>query len=80
MVDIKKALDDVGGTRKAIAAAVGVSRQHLYEIERGKVEPGSRVIARLLSFLNRPEHLRKLGRRRPLTLDDLVGGETGRAA
>lgn len=36
------------------------------------------AVSFLLAFLNRPEHLKRLGRRRPLTLDDLVG--SGKAA
>lgn len=78
MVDLTETLKQLGPTQTEIATAVGISRQHLYEISRGNTAPTAPVIARLLSFLNRPENLRTLGRRKPFGFEDLFGD--GRAA
>lgn len=37
-------------------------------------------LAAIRDLLNVPERLKRLGRRKPLTLDDLVGAGTGKAA
>jgi len=78
MVDLTETLKQLGPTQSEIAAEVGISRQHLYEISRGKTDPTAPVIARLLAFLNRPENLKAIGRRKPLGFEDLFGD--GRAA
>lgn len=78
MVDLTETLKQLGPTQAEIADEVGISRQHLYEISRGKTDPSASVVTRLLSFLNRPENLKALGRKKPLGIEDLFGD--GRAA
>lgn len=78
MVDLAETLKQIETTQSEIAAEVGISRQHLYEIARGKTEPTAPVIARLLGFLNRPENLKATKRRKPFSFEELFGD--GRAA
>jgi DNA-binding XRE family transcriptional regulator len=78
---LKEALDAIGSTRTAAADQIGISRQYLYALQCGEKDPTSTVIGNILAFLNRPEHLRKLGRRRPVTFEDLFApAKQGRAA
>ncbi len=73
-------IQPLGIMKKDLAAAIGARPETVSRWLSEKHTPSGDNMVSLLRFLNRPEHLRKLGRRRPLTLDDLVGGETGRAA
>ena len=84
MIDLNETLQKLEISQGEIAAAVGISRQHMYDLRHRRAEPGARVVGQILSFLNRPEHLRKLGRRKPLTFEEVFAAtkarQTGRAA
>lgn len=71
MKDIGSILEDLGTPKGLMAKEMGLSRSYLYDITSGKRQPTVPVIGRVLSFLNRPENLRKLGRRKPLTFEEL---------
>lgn len=58
-----------------MAKEMGLSRSYLYDIASGKRQPTVPVVGRVLSFLNRPENLRKLGRRKPLSFEDVFGSK-----
>lgn len=68
-------LEGAGVRRTEVAKEVGIHRSHLYRIEHGLREPTAPVISSLLSFLNRPENLRKLGRRKPLSFEEVFGAK-----
>jgi len=71
-------IQPLGIKKQDLAEAVGARRETVSRWLGGKHVPSGENLVSLLRFLNRPEHLKRLGRRRPLTLDDLVG--TGKAA
>lgn len=73
MVDILEAVRSTGLSQGDVAEEIGISRQHLYEIVRRKADPTAPVIARLLSFLNRPENLAAAGRSEPFRFEELFG-------
>lgn len=79
MNDIASYLDALEQPKGLMAKEMGVSRSYFYDITSGKRQPTAPVIGRVLSFLNRPENLRKLKRRRPVTFEELFSGK-GRAA
>lgn len=70
---LRTLLTRIDVSRTAAAREIGISRQYLSSIEKGDQEPTRPVIVRMLSFLNRPENLRKLGRRKPLSFEDVFG-------
>ena len=59
--------------RGEVAEAVGASERTVRRWEKGSHAPQTNHLLAIVSFLNRPEHLKRLGRRPPLTLADLVG-------
>jgi transcriptional regulator with XRE-family HTH domain len=67
--------------RPEVAAALGASERTVRRWAAGTNTPTGSHLARILSFLNRPEHLKKLGRRKPLTLEEIFApAGKGRAA
>lgn len=68
-------LERIGVETGDAAKGIGIARQTLWRIKEGRQEPTRPVILRTLAFLNRPEHLRKLGRKRPLSFEDVFGRE-----
>ena len=66
--EIIKALDLEKGDA---AEGMGISRQTLWRISEGKLEPTRPTIVGILTFLNRPEHLERLGRTQPITFEEL---------
>jgi transcriptional regulator with XRE-family HTH domain len=54
-------------TQRALAAAVGLNRQYISDIERGKRQPGRRAMIKLHKFANGG-----------LSLDALIVGEVKR--
>ena len=79
MSNLDGLLDQIGVEARDAAKGIGIARQTLWRIARGKQEPTRPVIVRTLSFLNRPENLKRLGRKRPLSFEE-VFGQAGRAA
>jgi transcriptional regulator with XRE-family HTH domain len=75
MKDIGAILDSLGRPKGLMAKEMGLSRSYLYDITSGKRQPTVPVIGRVLSFLNRPENLRKLGRRKPLSFEEVFGSK-----
>ena len=72
---LRSFLTRIDVSRTAAAREIGISRQYLSSLERGAQEPTRTVIVSVLSFLNRPENLRKLGRRKPLSFEEVFGRE-----
>lgn len=72
---LRALLTRIDVSRTAAAREIGISRQYLFSIEKGEQEPTRPVILRTLSFLNRPENLRKLGRRKPLSFEEVFGSK-----
>lgn len=62
-----------------VATATGASERTVRRWAAGSHEPTGTHLVRILSFLNRPENLKRLGRRRRLSFEE-VFGQTGRAA
>lgn len=58
--------------RGEVAEAVGASERTVRRWAAGSHAPQAGHLLAIVAFLNRPEHLKRLGRRRRLTLDDLV--------
>lgn len=58
-----------------IAAAVSARPETLSRWLSGKHVPSGRSSRRLLTFLNRPENLKRLGRRKPVTFEELFTAE-----
>lgn len=58
-----------------LAEAVGVRPETVSRWLAGKNDPWGAHAGRVLSFLNRPENLRKLGRRKPLSFEDVFGSK-----
>ncbi len=75
MSNLDGLLDQIGVEAGDAAKGIGIARQTLWRIARGKQEPTRPVIVRTLSFLNRPENLRKLGRRKPLSFEEVFGSK-----
>ena len=59
--------------RAEVAAAIGASERTVRRWANGSHSPQSCHLAAIVLFLNRPENLRKLGRRKPLTFEDVFG-------
>lgn len=68
-------LKKLGCSRAVVAEGIGISRQHLCRIVSGECQPTVPVVVRLLDYLNRPESLRAMRRRRRLTFEELVRPE-----
>lgn len=73
MKDIDSILETLGTPKGKAAKEMGLSRSYLYDITSGKRQPTVPVVGRVLSFLKRPENLKKLRRRRPLTFEEVFG-------
>lgn len=76
---LRAILTKIDVSRTDAAREIGISRQYLFSVEKGEQEPTRPVILGILSFLNRPENLKRLGRKRPLSFEE-VFGQAGRAA
>lgn len=53
MIDLRKARTDAGMTQRELANAVGVTRNHICQIEKGKTTPSPKIaqeIGRVLHF------------------------------
>lgn len=61
--------------RAEVAAAVGASERTVRRWANGSHDPQSAHLAGIVSFLNRPENLRKLGRRKPLSFEEVFGSK-----
>lgn len=70
---LRELLDRVGKPRTDAAKSIGISRQYLYEIEKGNQEPTRPVIVAILAFLNSDDHLARLGRTEPIRFEELFG-------
>lgn len=75
MRNLPPLIEQLGLDRATAAKGIGVSRSTLWRMAEGKLEPTRPVILRTLSFLNRPENLRKLGRRKPLSFEEVFGSK-----
>jgi len=80
MKDISSVLETLGIPKGLMAKEIGISRSYFYDVVTGKRQPTAPVVGRLLSFLNRPENLKKLGRRKPVTFEELFGAGLRRSA
>lgn len=60
-----------GLRQSELAEGIGVARETVTRWVAGKHSPASDQAASILRFLNRPENLRRLGRRRPVTFEEL---------
>lgn len=58
-------------TPEEIATATGATGRSARRWRAGRNIPTGANLDRLLSFLNRPENLKKLGRRKPVSFGDL---------
>jgi DNA-binding XRE family transcriptional regulator len=74
MSNLPRILEGIGVDRGDAARGIGISRQTLWRMATGKLEPTRPVILRTLSFLNAPENLKRLGRRKPLSFEEVFGG------
>jgi hypothetical protein len=63
-----------------VAEAVGATDRSVRRWRSGSNVPAGAHLGRLLSFLNRPENLKKLGRRKPVTFEELFGADLARTA
>jgi transcriptional regulator with XRE-family HTH domain len=79
MKDIGSLLECLGQGKGLAAKEMGLSRSYLYDIASGKRQPTVPMVGRVLTFLNRPEHLRKLGRRKRLTFEEVFGAGESQA-
>ncbi len=57
--------------RESVAGALGASERTVRRWVAGSNSPTGENLGRLIAFLNRPENLRKLGRRKPLTFEEV---------
>ena len=60
--------------RAEVALAIGATERTVRRWAAGANVPTGDHLVRILSFLNGPERLRKLGRRKPLTFEEVFGG------
>ena len=74
----RRLLTAAGVQGRAVAKALGLSEPAVSLKLSGRRPFRPEELAAIRDILNEPEHLKRLGRRRLLTLDDLVG--TRRAA
>ncbi len=79
MTRMSATLDDaiktLGIKKLDLAEAVGVRPETVSRWLAGKNDPWGAHAGRVLSFLNRPENLRKLGRRKPLSFEEVFGSK-----
>lgn len=75
--DIAATLDALETPKLRMAKEIGISRSYLYDVVSGKRQPTVRVANRFLCFLNRPENLRRLKRRKPVTFEEVFGTACG---
>lgn len=66
-------LKSAGVRHIELAAELGVTRETVSRWINGHHEMPAPQASRLLSFLNRPENLKKLNRRKPVTFEELFG-------
>lgn len=71
----RKLLSAAGVQGRTVARALGLSEPAISLKLSGLRPFRPEELAVIRDVLNEPENLRKLGRRRPLTLDDLVGSK-----
>lgn len=71
MSNLPNIISALGVEKGDAADGMGISRQTLWRISEGKLEPTRPVIVGILDFLNRPEHLEKLGRPHPFTFEEI---------
>lgn len=64
---------EAGLTQAEAARAMGVSPATASRVFNGERRLALEAAVRLLSFLNRPEHLSRLGRQTPITFEELFG-------
>ena len=75
MRDIETLFEKLGVEKEEAAKAIGISRQYLWRVLKGKHEPTRPVINSILAFLNQPENLKRLGRRKPVGFEEVFGRE-----
>jgi transcriptional regulator with XRE-family HTH domain len=73
--NLRPLIEKLETPKAEVARAAGISRGHLHRVLTGRSDPTSTVVGGLLSFLNNPENLRKLGRRKPLSFEEVFGAE-----
>lgn len=73
--NLRRLIDQLSTPKAEVADEVGISRGHLHRVLAGQSDPTAAVVGGFLSFLNRPENLRKLGRRKPLSFEEVFGRE-----
>ncbi len=71
MTQIKPLLVRLGVKQTDLAEALDVNKQEVHKWLSGRHDPRARTVAEILRFLNRPEHLEKLGRSEPIRFEDL---------
>lgn len=75
MVTLKNLLQDIGARQRDLADATGLSEAEISRTLSGARDLKVRRAKEILSFLNRPEHLSRLGRQTPITFEELFGQE-----
>lgn len=71
MVTLKRALQDIGARQRDLAEATGLSEAEISRTLSGTRDLKVRRAVEILAFVNRPEHLQKMGRISPVTFEEL---------
>jgi hypothetical protein len=75
MKDITTMLAALGKPKRLISQEIGISRSYFYDVIQGRRQPTVTVAGAFLDYLNHPENLKRLGRRRPVTFEELFGSK-----
>lgn len=80
MVILREILQRIGARQKDLAEATGLSEAEISRTLKGERDLKVRRTVEILAFLNRPEHLARLGRSEAITFEELFGSSTKEAA
>lgn len=61
--------------QRELAEALGISRENVSRWVNGHHVPAGDTTAKILGFINRPEHLERLGRAEPFRFEELFSDE-----
>lgn len=70
-MSLDETIKSLGVKKTEVAEAVGARPETLSRWLSGTNAPTSEHASALLDFLNRPQHLKKLGRKKPFTFPEL---------
>lgn len=62
--------------RSTVASGLGATERTVRRWIAGSNSPSATALPRITRFLNQPENLKRLGRRKPVTVDELLSDET----